>query len=389
MSWPAVPLQEVADIERSSVKPEEIASGTSYLGLEHIESGGAIIGREQVENGDLASNKFIFGPHHILYGKLRPYLAKIALPDFEGICSTDILPVLPSQRVDRSYLAHFLRQPAMVEFASSRSTGANLPRLSPKSLAEFPIPLPPLEEQRRIAGILDQADALRRLRTRALDKLNTLGQAIFHEMFGDPVSNNRDWPTAELGVAGIMVSDGNYAEKYPKASDFVDSGVPFVRANNIANGTVSSADLRFISEEKHALLKKGHLEANDVLITTRGKIGNVAIVPPQFHDANINAQLVLLRCTGRALRPRFLMHLLAQPSTQRVFEKIQTGVALKQLPVKRLKALEIIVPSAEQQQLFEDRIVQITASVSSSLRATSNLQNLFASLQHRAFRGEL
>ncbi|MGB3686302.1 MAG: restriction endonuclease subunit S [Ornithinimicrobium sp.] len=78
-----------------------------------------------------------------------------------GLCSTDTLPVLPTGNVDRDYLAHYLSQQSVVDFATSRASGAILPRLSPAELARFQIPLPPIEERRRIAAILDQADALR------------------------------------------------------------------------------------------------------------------------------------------------------------------------------------------------------------------------------------
>lgn len=84
-----VALGRVAEIERDGIAPDKIQSGTPYLGLEHIESGGRILSFEPVDEGELASTKFRFGPDHVLYGKLRPYLAKIAMPDFEGICSTD------------------------------------------------------------------------------------------------------------------------------------------------------------------------------------------------------------------------------------------------------------------------------------------------------------
>jgi type I restriction enzyme S subunit len=95
-----------------------------------------------------------------------------------------------SAQVDQDYFYHLLgSEPVYAKFAS-RAAGATVKNLNSEIVREVTIPLPPLEEQRRIAGILDQADALRRLRTRALDRLNTLGQAIFHEMFGDALKGD-------------------------------------------------------------------------------------------------------------------------------------------------------------------------------------------------------
>jgi type I restriction enzyme, S subunit len=155
--WTESTLGNIAEIERKSVLPNNIQNGTKYVGLEDIDGEGNISDFHEVVNGDLASNKFLFDSNHILYGKLRPYLRKIARPEFPGICSTDILPIRPSHQVDRDFLYYQLRQPYYIDLATSQSTGANLPRLSPKALAEFPIAFPPLDEQRRIAAILDNA----------------------------------------------------------------------------------------------------------------------------------------------------------------------------------------------------------------------------------------
>lgn len=211
--WPTERLGDIAEIERDAIEPRDIKDGTPYVGLENIQSGGVLVNVRAVDAGELASNKFQFSRRHVLFGKLRPYLAKIARPDFEGICSTDILPVLPGPKLDRNYLSHFLLTPRMVSIASSLATGANLPRLSPTALAELPVPLPPVSEQRRIAAILDKADALRAKRRAALAQFASLSQAIFLDMFGDPVPNERGWkrvPFASLlGVSPSNRCDGH------------------------------------------------------------------------------------------------------------------------------------------------------------------------------------
>ena len=163
MKWPKVTLGEVASLERRSLAPEQIESGTNYLGLEHIESGGRIIEYQSVESGELKSNKFMFDPETLLYGKLRPYLAKVCIPDREGCCSTDIIPIRPGKRLDISYLRHLLLWKPYVDKAASLCSGAILPRISPSILLGIEIPLPPLEEQRRIAAILDKANYIHTL----------------------------------------------------------------------------------------------------------------------------------------------------------------------------------------------------------------------------------
>jgi type I restriction enzyme S subunit len=154
--WATEPLSKIATIDRNSISSADIKSGSRYVGLDHIEAGGGSIRFGSVINGELASNKFQFGPNHILFGKLRPYLAKVVCPDFEGICSTDIIPISPSERVDKRYLLHFLRRPETIAWAAGRATGVNLPRLSPKELASLEIPLPPARRAAADRGDLGQ-----------------------------------------------------------------------------------------------------------------------------------------------------------------------------------------------------------------------------------------
>src|SRR5205823_10168736 len=122
----------------------------------------------------------------------------------------DILPILPGKSLDRDFLCHFLRQPRMVELATAKATGANLPRLSPKVLGEFEIPLLPLSEQRRIAVILDKADELRAKRQSALEQLSGLIQAMFAEIFGDSHLPKRTIGDLLASNSLLLHKDGNH-----------------------------------------------------------------------------------------------------------------------------------------------------------------------------------
>ena len=136
----------------------------------------------------------------------------------------------------------------------------------------------------------------------------------------------------------IMVSDGNYSAKYPKSSEFVESGIPFIRANNIKDNKVIWNDIIYISKEKHSTLLKGHLKKNDVLFTVRGILGHVGIVGEDFENANINAQIALLRADDKYINPKYLMYSLNTNDVKSQIERNQTGTTLKQLPISRLKA---------------------------------------------------
>lgn len=149
--------------------------------------------------------------------------------------------------------------------------------------------------------------------------------------------------------SGIKIADGNYSSKYPKSDEFVSKGVPFIRANNFNNKTIVDDELYFITEQKHKTIVKGHLKKNDILITTRGNIGNVAIVPERHEGSNINAQIVLLRC-NKDWEPLFLLYVLTSNDVKKQLNELITGTALKQLSVNSLKKIEIPLPDLQTQQ---------------------------------------
>ncbi len=377
MSWQSVKLKEVASIERNGIGPDAITSGTQYLGLEHIESGGKILGAETVKAGDLASTKFRFSNCHVLFGKLRPYLAKIAKPDFEGICSTDIVPIMPGPDLDRSFLTHFLRQPSMVEFANSQSTGANLPRLSPKALAEFELPLPPLNEQKRIAAILDQADELRRKRQRAIDRLNQLGQAIFHDMFGDPATNPRGFEALPLGDAVEFIGGSQPAKSYFLHEDGPDR-VRFVQIRDFRSD-------KYQTWVPKSLAKRPFTE-DDVMI---GRYG-----PPVFQifkGLSGTYNVALMKAKPKLnLTSDFVFYLLQEPRLHSfVVANSERTAGQSGVNLDLLEKYPAYAPPADLLREFSDRIADVDNQVRAYREAKMAAERLFASLQHRAFEGEL
>lgn len=158
-----------------------------------------------------------------------------------------------------------------------------------------------------------------------------------------------EWQRKTLEDLNVEISDGNYGEMYPTAEQFVQYGVPFIRANNLRNATVRWTDMRFITPELHDLLRSGHLQAHDILVTTRGEIGLVSMVPFEFVGANINAQICLLRNVEGGDQ-HFIFNYLTHASAKRQFVELTTGSALKQLPRKNLRKIQIGFPSLPEQK---------------------------------------
>ena len=172
-----------------------------------------------------------------------------------------------------------------------------------------------------------------------------------------------EWIPKSLKDLDIEVSDGNYGELYPKSDDFVESGVSFIRANNLVEGRVSSKDMRYITPEQHEALKSGHLLHRDILVTTRGDIGTVSFVQKEFEGANINAQICLLRKANKVSQ-EFLFFSLKREQVKKQFSELQTGSALKQLPRKNLVKIECGFPEENEQK----KIAEFLGAVDEKIR---------------------
>lgn len=351
-----VRLGEIAKVERTGVDPSTVPDDTWYLGLEHIERGGGIIGRQTAGEAGLASNKFTFTSGHILYGKLRPYLGKIAAPNFSGVCSTDILPVLPYERIDKRYLLHYLRQPGIIGLANTRSSGANLPRLSAGELLKFEVPLPPLHEQRRVAAILDQADALRTKRRTQLAHLDALPQAIYLSMTQDAAVTS-----TQLGNILTFRSGKFLPTKAQKGG-----GIPVYGGNGVTgfHHEPMFATPQVVIGRVGAYCGAVHLTSGPAWVTD-----NALVATPI--DPSLNRAYLAAALTSADLNSR----------------KSQSGQPL----ISGTRIADVMIPllSSQDQQTYADRVATTQTARGIARQAAQITDALFASLQSRAFRGEL
>ncbi|MBI4026279.1 MAG: restriction endonuclease subunit S [Verrucomicrobia bacterium] len=381
-------LADLAQIERDGIAPELIKTGTVYVGLENITSEGAFSGVGPVDAGQLASTKFTFTSKHLLYGKLRPYLRKIARPHFDGICSTDILPILPSAEIDRNYLFHFLRQDVMVAKANLLTAGANLPRLSPKSLAEFPIPVLPLAEQQRIAAILDKAESLRVKRRQALAKLDTLTRSLFLDLFGDPRTNPKGWNKTTVGDIAPFISSG--VTPLGGSSVYQTTGILFIRSQNVLMNAVDFSDAAFVSTELHRQMKRSWVKNGDVLLNITGaSIGRVHYFSGEDDSANVNQHVCIIRVDQNRIRPAFLSRFLSAPSYQAQIVGQNSGATRQAFNFEQIRRFDIFLPPMELQAKFARQEALVAGLRVKYTTSLTKLDALFASLQHRAFQGEL
>ena len=235
--------------------------------------------------------------------------------------------------------------------------GGNVSNLYYKYLENINVTIPSLDEQDKIIDFLSAVDNKIEQLSKKQELLGEYKKGLMQQIFSQAIrfkaddgSEFPDWEEKTIDKLPILISDGNYGELYPTSEDFKPSGVPFLRANNIKSLKIDDSDTKYISKEQHFTLTSGHLLTNDILITTRGELGNIALIEEKHNGSNINAQICLLRVTDiLKLSYLYLLYVLDHRDSKKQYKAFETGTALKQLPKGNLKKIKVKLPCLEEQ----------------------------------------
>ena len=252
----------------------------------------------------------------------------------------------------------------------NKATG--VPGLNRNDAYRLEVPLPPLEEQKRIAAILDQADDIRRKRQHAIKRLNQLGQAIFHEMFGDV-------RTVSLGEI-VEIKGGGTPDK--SVESYWGGDIPWASVKDFKSAEITQT-VDSITPLGVANSATNVIPAGSILVPTRMAVGKVAI---NAVDMAINQDLKALKLKA-GVDTRYLLNALMAKAPS--LEAQATGATVKGITLDVLRSLEIPLPPLEEQKLFGDRVQKIEKLMCRMSDSFSANKTLFASLQHRAFTGQL
>lgn len=229
--WQTKRLGEVCEIDKS----QGVHRGLPYVGLEHIESNTArFTGSPAAQT--VKSSTFRFSNQHVLYGRLRPYLNKALAPDFRGHCSTEIFPLKPFASLSRDYLLYWLLADETRDRINATCTGARMPRANMSEVIEFEFPLPPLPEQKRIVGILDEAFAgIAAAKTTAEQNLQN-ARALFESHLNAVFTQKGDgW--VEKTLSEISTDFGRGKSKHRPRNDpkLFGGKYPFIQTGDVRN----------------------------------------------------------------------------------------------------------------------------------------------------------
>lgn len=388
MSWPMVKLGEVAPSK--PIKKIEVLNTESVwqLNLDMVEShSGKVISKLIAPLSEAGSSTHWFDERYVLYSKLRPYLNKVVLPDMQGLATTELVPMLPDPtRLDRSYLAHYLRSNRFVSWISDQVAGAKMPRVSMKVFWDHEIPLPPLEEQKRIASILDKADEIRQKRKQAIALADEFLRSVFLDMFGDPVTNPKGFP---LGTIRDLVESANYGTS-GKASES-EGEYPVLRMGNITyQGSWDFSDLKYIDlaekELPKYLVHKGDLLFNRT--NSRELVGKTAVYEEELPMA-FAGYLVRVRANEMG-NTYYLSGYLNSGHGKKVLSGMcKSIVGMANINAQELQNIKLLLPPIELQNRYEEIVKAVRSRVSTQIVSLTELNELFSSLSQKAFSGQL
>ena len=265
--------------------------------------------------------------------------------------------------------------------------GVGLQHVTRGMVDELEIPLPPLDEQRRIAAILDEADALRRKRKRAIELLDSLRGSIFRQAFvGD---SPKDWPKCSVESLSRDIRTGPFGSQLLH-SEFVDEGIAVLGIDNVVANEFQWRERRYVTAEKYAKLRRYTVSPGDVLITIMGTCGRCAIVPDDVPIAINTKHLCCItlengRCLPEFMHAAFLQH----PDVLQQLGVQSKGAVMPGLNMGIIKSLLIPLPPIDLQRKFAEMASSIKRMLDSLREAETGSNILFSSLQHRAFSGQL
>ncbi len=383
--WEIKKLGEVCTYFKQQGKYDDLP----YVGMEDIESKtGIYLGSENISS--VQSSTFFFEKNDVLFGRLRPYLAKVYLAEFSGHCSTEIFPIRVKKDLLAPYLKLWLLSDKTINSINETCTGARMPRANMNEVLSFEILVPPLEEQKRIVKILDEKFAqLESLKATAQTNLQN-AKDLFQSQLTKAFSNTT-WEKKKLGDSSELITKGS-SPKWQGINYVTDDGILFVTSENVRENYIDLEKSKYLEKKFNDKQKRSILKKNDVLVNIVGaSIGRAAIFDFDIVDANINQAVALIRSKNE-IDVHFLSYFLNSDNAMNQYNNAKKDTARANLSLEDINNLRIPLPLLPEQK----RIVKELDTLSEKVRQLqeiytkqiANCDELKQSLLQKAFEGE-
>jgi type I restriction enzyme S subunit len=398
LSWVTLTLGDICEIERGVTFPS--GAQASEPSEKHIACLRTTNIQEQVNWEDL-----IYIPHSyardenkkvrkndilISIANSKDLVGKVAFVDeveVEAVFGGFISIIRTTEFVDPYYLYSFLRATFTQEKLRSVSNQTtNIANLTAKEINRLPIPLPPLQEQRRVANILRQANIIRQDRVLADEKVEYLALSLFNSYFGDPIANNLNWETSPLSDVVAKDCPITYGIVQP-GNDFED-GILLVRPVDLGKRHIEKSNLKKIDPKIAKQYSRTKLNGNEILLSVRGQIGEISLSDFELNGANVTRGIAPLWFSEPFLH-EYMYGFFKYPAVKEWQLREAKGMALKQLNIEDLRSMPVPIPSLKLRKKYADALKELWKLEDRVSDFSVVLEKLFTSLEIQAFTGEL
>jgi len=272
------------------------------------------------------------------------------------------------------FLESYLNFADLTKYVSGTTRG----KLNQKQMNEIPIPVPPLDTQKKIVSIIEKAEELKRKRKEANQFINRISQSLFLKMFGDRP------PQSKIGDVTELVSSG--ATPLGGGKTYLSNGIVFIRSQNVLMNELYLNDVAHISEEIHNKMKRTWLKNGDVLLNITGaSLGRVAIYYGPDGKANVNQHVCIIRLDKKRALPEYVSYYLSSKDAQKEIWTIQTGASRQALNFVQVRSLRIYIPTLSEQENFVSAVNRLKKSREKQRESEQEINQLLDSLMYKAF----
>ena len=393
-SWKMISLDEVCELRKEAIHPNKYPD-LPYVGLEHIDSSNSILKRSG-SSFEVNSSKSKFHSGDILYGKLRPYLDKSVLVDFDGMCSTDILVLKTKESIVPQFLVNIIHTSQFINYAVNSSKGLNHPRTSWSSISAFKFLLPPLPEQRAIARALRAVQAARETRLREIALERERKAALMEHLFthgtrGEPTKMTEigEMPESwEIVKLGEVVRSTQYGLSVRGNSE---GCYPILRMNCLVDGYANGSDLQYVDLDEADFLKF-KLNKGDILFNRTNSsdlVGKTGLFNME-EDYVFASYLIRITVNENRLSSAFLNYYTNMNSIQiRLRMLASRGVSQSNINAAKLRGFIIPLPLLTEQKIIADTIKACDHLIFALESETQILDELFRAMLEELMTGRL
>lgn len=371
-STPKTNIEEYWNGEFSWITPAEIKEDSKY-----IFNTSRTLTKEGINSCSLRELR----KNTVLLTSRAP-IGKVAIVGKAMYCNQGFKNLICNENiVNPEYIYYWLS--SQTEYLNSLGRGATFKEISKKIVEDIEIPIPELDNQNKIVEILKKSEKLIDKRKEQIEALDELVKSQFIEMFGDVISNKKNYPIKKLDEITSIITDGTH-----QTPTYVDKGYIFLSSKNVTTGKINWDDVKYIPEELHIKLNK-RLEPklNDILLAKNGTTGVAALVDREC-IFDIYVSLALIRFNSN-INPVFMLYMINSDGCRHQFNSSLKGIGVPNLHLSEIRKTKVLLPPIELQNQFADFVKQVDKLKFEMEKSLKQLEDNFNSLMQRAFKGEL